>query len=79
MVIGLQGNPYGNDLFAADKVVATVKHFIGDDILNASFYHWARFFELRERGKIPSDPGNGPGKDALKSELRKYKYGYCAI
>lgn len=30
MVIGLQGNPYGNDLFAADKVVATVKHFIGD-------------------------------------------------
>ena len=30
MVVGLQGNPLGNDLFADDKVVATVKHFIGD-------------------------------------------------
>lgn len=30
MVVGLQGNPVGGDLFAADKVIATTKHFIGD-------------------------------------------------
>ncbi|MBT8139057.1 MAG: glycoside hydrolase family 3 protein [Gammaproteobacteria bacterium] len=30
MVLGLQGNPKGDDLFGPDKVVATAKHFIGD-------------------------------------------------
>ncbi len=30
MVIGLQGNPVRDDLFAPDKVIATAKHFVGD-------------------------------------------------
>ncbi len=30
MVAGLQGHPSRGDLFAADKVIATAKHFIGD-------------------------------------------------
>lgn len=30
MVVGLQGNPKGDDLFGPDKVVATAKHFVGD-------------------------------------------------
>ena len=30
MVLGLQGNPAGQDLFVEDKVLATAKHFIGD-------------------------------------------------
>lgn len=30
MVVGLQGNPMGDDFFAADKVIATAKHFVGD-------------------------------------------------
>ena len=30
MIVGLQGNPAADNLFAADKVVATAKHFVGD-------------------------------------------------
>lgn len=30
MVVGLQGHPARKDLFGSDKVVATVKHFLGD-------------------------------------------------
>lgn len=30
MIVGLQGHPSRGDFFAADKVIATAKHFIGD-------------------------------------------------